>query len=291
MTRPTCIKQPGPIAHERIVAVASHGRAFKLTLPAGQRLVDAVATGFAAQGFVSGTVDLSGVALGPFAYVMPALSKTGEHAAFYSDTFRPAGVSRIKHGAMTFGRRDGAPFFHAHALWTESNDQFCGGHILPDETVVAEPVTVSAYGIIDATFAGNHDAETNFKLFGPVPHRVSGGAAHWTLAHAIRLRPNQDLTGALEAFCARNNITRASIHGGVGSTIGAAFADGRVVENFATEVYIQRGLIEPGADGHPVAQIDVGLVDYTGATAEGRLARGQNPVLMTFELIIEFLGQ
>jgi predicted DNA-binding protein with PD1-like motif len=287
MIRPTYVKQPGPVAEQRIVAVATHGRSFSLTLAAGQRLVDTIAAGFATHGFVSGTIDLSGLALGPFAYVTPALSKTGENAAFYSDTFRPAGISRIKHGALTIGRRDGVPFFHAHALWTEPDGKFSGGHIMPDETVVAEPLTVSAYGIIDAAFEGNLDPETNFKLFGPVPHRVSGGAADWTLAHAIRFRPNQDFTGALEAFCVAKKVTRALIHGGVGSTIGAAFTDGRIVANFATEVYIQRGVIEPGADGRPEARLDVGLVDYTGATAEGRLARGKNPVLMTFELIIE----
>jgi hypothetical protein len=33
--------------------------------------------------------------------------------------------------------------------------------------------------------------------------------------------------------------------------------------------------------------VDVGLVAHTGEIAEGRLARGQNPVLITFELVIE----
>ena len=33
--------------------------------------------------------------------------ETGEHAAFYSDIFRPAGVTRLGMGAMTFGQRDG----------------------------------------------------------------------------------------------------------------------------------------------------------------------------------------
>ena len=64
---------------------------------------------------------MRGGALGPFAYVMPALSKTGANAAFYSDTFRPSGVTRLKLGAMTLGERDGAPFFHCHGLWTEAD--------------------------------------------------------------------------------------------------------------------------------------------------------------------------
>jgi predicted DNA-binding protein with PD1-like motif len=290
MTRPTHIKQPGRVAEQRLVAVATHGRTFKLTLAAGQRLVDTVAAAFATQGFVSGAVDISGLALGPFAYVMPALSRTGENAAFYSDTFRPPGITSVKHGAMTFGRRDGAAFFHAHALWIEADGKFTGGHIMPDGTVVAEGTDLAAFGIADAVFEANHDPETNFKLFGPKDVQATAVMPVGARAYAVRLRPNQDFTLTLEGFCDAHNITHARIHGGVGSTIGAAFEDGRTVENFATEVYIQRGVIEPGADGRPKAQIDVGLIDYTGATAEGRLSRGQNPVLMTFELILEDVG-
>ena len=44
-----------------------------------------------------------------------------------------------------------------------------------------------------------------------------------------------------------------------------------------------------GLDGAPRAEVDVGLVAYTGEIAEGRLARGQNPVLITFELVLEVL--
>jgi predicted DNA-binding protein with PD1-like motif len=291
MSRPAYIKQPGPVADGRIVAVATRGLTLTLRLEQGQRLIDAVATEFAAHGFSSGTVDISGVALGPFAYVMPALSTTGENAPFYSDVSRPAGITRVKHGAMTFGRRDGGAFFHTHALWTEADGKFSGGHFMPDETVVAESSTVRAFGAADATFEGHHDPETNFKLFGPSATRSSAAGQLRSLGYAIRLRPNQDLTGALETFCVTNKIVHANVHGGVGSTIGAAFVDGRIVENFATEVYIRQGTVEPGVDGQPVAQIDVGLVDYTGATAEGRLARGQNPVLMTFELVLEVIGK
>jgi predicted DNA-binding protein with PD1-like motif len=291
MSRPAYIKQPGPVAGPRIVAVATRGHAVTLRFEPGRRLVDAVAAAFSAHGFASGTVNVSGLSLGPFAYVMPALSTTGENAAFYSDVFQPKGITRVKHGAMTFGRRDGKPFFHTHALWTEADGKVSGGHIMPDETVLAEGTEVAAFGMADAVFEGNHDPETNFKLFGPMDVQSSALGRVRARAYAVRLRPNQDFTGTLEAFCEDHKITRARIHGGVGSTIGAAFDDGRIVNNFATEVYIQRGVIEPGADGHPVAQIDVGLIDYTGATAEGRLTRGLNPVLMTFELVIEVVPE
>jgi len=106
-------------------------------------------------------------------------------------------------------------------------------------------------------------------------------------AFALRLRPNQDFAVALETFCRQHGILRARIHGGVGSTIGAHFTDGRTVVPFATELAIKAGTIAPGADGTLQAELDIALVDYLGGIAEGRLMRGDNPVLMTMELVLE----
>jgi predicted DNA-binding protein with PD1-like motif len=282
------IAQPGPPASERIQWVEARGRAFSFTLEAGLPLLEAVRRGFAAEGFAGGTLTLGAGALGPFAYVMPALSKTGENAAFYSDTFRPAGVSRLTMGAMTLGRRDGAPFFHCHALWREADGRRQGGHILPEETVVAEPFEVDAFGLDGAMFTAETDPETNFKLFGPLP-AAPGAARTISRAFALRLRPNQDFAGALETFCRQRGVLRARLHGGVGSTIGACFSDGRSVVPFATELLVRAGAVEPGAGRTLEATLDVALVDYLGGLAEGRLVRGDNPVLMTMELVLEAL--
>jgi predicted DNA-binding protein with PD1-like motif len=267
------IHQPGPPVPARIQWVEARGRAFSFTLEAGLPLLEAARRGFAAEGFAGGVLTIKRGTLGPFAYVMPALSRTGENAAFYSETFRPAGVTRLKMGAMTLGRRDGAPFFHCHALWSEADGRAGGGHILPEETVVGESFEVEAFGVDGAVFTAEPDPETNFKLFGPVPS-AAARAETSSRAFALRLRPNQDFAGALEGFCQARGIARAKIHGGVGSTIGARFT---------------HGLIAPGARGAPEAVLDIALVDYTGALAEGRLVRGDNPVLMTMELVIEVL--
>ncbi len=283
------IPQPGRPAPERIQWAEARGRAFAVTLEAGLPLLEAARRGFAAEGFAGGTLNIRGGALGPLAYVMPALSKTGENAAFYSDTFRPEGVTRLQLGAMTLGRRDGAPFFHCHALWTEADGRAGGGHILPEETIVAEPFEVEAFGLDGAAFTAEPDPETRFKLFGPVPS-VATGAATAGPAYALRLRPNQDFAGALEAFCRERMIAAAKLHGGVGSIIGARFDDGRVVEPFATEMAVRSGAIVSGEDGALQATLDVALVDYTGSIAVGRLLRGDNPVLMTMELVLEVLG-
>jgi len=282
------IEQPGPPVTERIQWVEARGRAFSFTLEAGVPLLEAARRGFAAAGFAGGVLSAKDGALGPFAYVMPALSKDGANAAFYSDIFRPDGVTRLKFAAMTLGMRDGAPFFHCHGLWTETDGYLHGGHILPEESIVAESFAVEAFGIDGAMFAAEPDPETNFKLFGPVA-RTSTNVKAESRAFALRLRPNQDFAEALETFCRDRGIARAKIRGGVGSTIGARFTDGRVVNPFATELVITSGTVAPGTGGALEAILDVALVDYTGGVGEGRLIRGDNPVLMTMELVLEAL--
>src|SRR5580704_5308024 len=282
------IVQPGPPIPERIQWVEARGRAFSATLAAGLPLLEAARRAFAAEGFAGGVLNFRSGALGPFAYVMPALSRTGENAAFYSDTFRPDGVTRLKIGAMTLGRRDGEPFFHCHGLWTEAGGRTNGGHVLPEETIIAEPFEVEAFGLDGAMFTAEPDPETNFKLFGPVA-TLSASPRTTSRAFALRLRPNQDFAEALETFCRAHGIFRARLHGGVGSTIGACFSDGRSVLPFATELAVRSGSIASGANGTLEAALDVALVDYLGGLAEGRLARGDNPVLMTMELVLEVL--
>lgn len=281
------VGQPGAVAAERIQWVDTRGRAFSFALETDLPLLEAIRRGFAAEGFASGTVSIEGGALGPLAYVMPALPKTSEHAAFYSDTFRPAGITRLTTATMTFGRRDGAPFFHCHGFWSEAGGLAAGGHIIPEETVVAEPVRVNAYGLDGAAFIAEQDAETNFKLFGPVACKPSG-IAGTRRAFALRLRPNQDFAGALESFCRDHGIVRARLHGGVGSIIGACFTDGRVVEPFATEMALRQGRIEL-REGRLEAILDIALVDNHGDIACGLLRRGDNPVLMTMEIVLEVI--
>jgi predicted DNA-binding protein with PD1-like motif len=283
------IKQPGRPAPERIQWAEARGRAFSFMLEAGLPLLEAARRGFAAEGFAGGTLNIGGGTLAPFAYVMPALSRTDENAAFYSDTFRPAGITRLRTGAMTLGQRDGAAFFHCHALWTQGDGRASGGHILPEETVVAEAFAVDAFGIDGAVFTAEPDPETNFKLFGPVPSAATG-AKTTGRAYALRLRPNQDFAGALERFCREQGVASAKLHGGVGSIIGARFSDGRSVEPFATEMAVRSGAIVSDASGALQATLDVALVDYLGGLSVGRLIRGDNPVLMTMELVLEVLG-
>lgn len=285
MTRPDRILQPGPIAPDRIVSAAGWGHRFSFEAQPGRLLLEEVNAGFRAAGFSSGVAVFSRLGLGPFGYVMPSTSPSPRNAAFYSAPYRPAGISRTICGSLTFGLRDDVPYFHAHALWQEADGRSAGGHILPEETIVAEPGTVHAIGLDGAGFVAAQDNEINFKVFGPVPApRLTGADGQRCLA--VRLRPNQDYASAIESLCRDHDIRNARVVGGVGSIIGAAFADGHTVEAFVTEIFLKSGSVSADASGEPVASLDIGLVDMNGRVTEGRLLRGVNPVLMTIELVI-----
>ena len=281
--------QPGPSPAERLQWLETRGRRVAYRLPAGRRLLEAVAECFATSGFRSGVLNLADGALGPLAYVIPAPSKTGRNAAFYSETFRSRATSRIRAGAMTFGSREGAPFFHCHAVWTDADGHLRGGHVLPEDTVIAETILASGVGLVDASFAAEPDPETNFTLFGPISEPGLSSAAERRF-FALRLRPNQDVAYTLERFCRERGLAGAVLHGGVGSIIGARFTGGHRVDAFATEMAIRAGDIGRDSGGALAARVDVALVDLTGAVSQGCLVRGDNPILMTLEVVLEACG-
>ena len=281
---PRSIRQPGSPAAERCIAVPVSSVPIEATLPAGVFLLDALHRLLAGK-HDSACLRLSGGGLGPFAYVMPARSPDADHAAFYSETFRPPGQTRFETGAVTVGFRGGKPFFHCHGLWTEADGRRGCGHVLPDETVVAAPIQVSGAGIIGARFEAHPDEETGYSLLVPratgTPHGEGGRPAV-----ALRLAPSEDIITALEGVGARAGFARAKVVGGVGSTIGAHFIAGPPIEGYATELFVRHATIQCGGGG-TLSEFDVVIVDLHGSIGEGRLLASDNPVLITFEGLLE----
>ncbi len=279
------IAHPGQSGTQRLFAIPSGVRPITTELIAGQTLLDAIAQMGEDFDVKSGAFRLNGGVLTSFSYVMPALSKSPEHAVYFSETFYVEGQVKLESASVTFGLRDGQPWLHCHAVWIEPNGRRHGGHLLPDRVVVATPIQLTGVALENAAFTVCPDPETNFSLFTPLAtaeHSTSPNPG----AYAIRLAPNVDLCDALEAFCQVQNIKRATIFGGVGSTVGAQFQDGRIVEPFVTELLIRSGRIVRTDTGQSRAEIDISIVDYKGGLTEGRLASGANPILVTAELVI-----
>lgn len=315
------IVHPGTPDSRRIYAVPSRAHSVDAKLAVGQTLLDAVAAVIDQVGgqvsdqagaqtlnqqadqksFQGGAFSLNGGALSSFNYVMPALSRSSEHAVYFSDTFQVEGVIKLETARVTYGQRQGRPWLHCHAVWVEPNGRRHCGHLLPDQVRVAEPIHIQGVALEGAAFAVCPDTETNFSLFLPVSTNAAppvtessslklksshSSVPQTSMAFALRIAPNEDLCEAIELFCQTQGIQQAIIVGGVGSTVGASFQDGRVVEPFVTELLIQSGKITSDENGHVHAEIDVAIIDYTGGFSEGRLARGGNPVLVTAELVL-----
>lgn len=283
---PRFIRQPGPPALLRATMVPAGMVPLDLMLPAGRLLLDSLADLMAIEAIESACLTLSGGAFGPFAYVMPSAAVDAAHAAYYSNVFRPQGSSQLETAALTLGWRDGAPWFHCHARWREADGKGGCGHVLPPETRISAPIRVQGAGMAGARFEVRDDPETGFSLLMPVatgtlipPDRKA--------ALAIRLAPNQDLTAALENAGRAAGFRRAILHGGVASLIGVRFADAPEIAGYATEVLVRHGLVRCAPGAGPASEIEVAAVDYLGSIGAGRLVAGDNPVLMTFEGLLE----
>ncbi|MBW4090170.1 MAG: DUF296 domain-containing protein [Proteobacteria bacterium] len=292
--------QPGPAPAERIESLAGAGLVLDYILEPGRNLIAALAAPLVASGLRSAAIVFAGAALAPFRYVLPGPAHDGAHVAWFSAPHVPGGdparPSVVETANATFGWRDGKPFVHCHGVWVEPDGTRRGGHMLPDETFLAAAGRARAWGLAEVAITVDPDPETNFPLFHPVvapPFGPEGGPGGKVIGEggirliAARIRPNQDIGAALVALCARHGLTRAVVRGSLGSLIGAAFTDGRVVPDLATEVLVRDGRIAPGPDGALAAVLDLVVVDALGRPHEGRLRAGENPVCITFEAMLE----
>lgn len=279
------ILHPGPVAPERIHVQSTRVRHQRWTLAPGASLLQRLSEALHARGAESAVLQLAGGGFAPLGYVMPATSRTPEHAVYFSERFEADAPVRLQQACVTLGRKAGGPWLHCHARWVDAAGRPQCGHLLPDEAQIAEPIHADAWLLDGAAFEVGPDAETRFSLFWPVS-RPARHAEAGQPALALRLAPNVDVCEALAAVCREHGIRRATLRGGVGSTVGAVFADGRRVEPHITESFIERGGVDTDAQGRRQVTLDIAMVDHHGGQHRGRLAPGENPVLVTFELLL-----
>jgi hypothetical protein len=278
------IDHPGPAAAERHIAVPGTAVPIRFVLEPGLTVDEAVAAGMANAGCIGGFVEFRGGRCEPFRYVMPAASSNPRYAAWYSATLEPDGIVDVMLACAIVGVREGKTFLHCHGIWDTTEGQRMG-HMLAPLSRVAEPFEVVGVGFKDATFEAIHDAETNFTLFEPVRDTRASTAKTSARALLAKVRPNQDISLAIEEICLRHGIANATVYG-IGSLNGVRYVDGTRVDSPATEVQIREGHfgIEKGQGR---ARLALDVVGMDGVISSGEIARGDNPVCVTFELVIE----
>jgi predicted DNA-binding protein with PD1-like motif len=269
------LRQPGPTHPSRIDAFRGDLSALHFGLKSGLTLNEAIAAPLVEAGFQCGTVTFKGAGLHPFRYVMPGPADDDSHVAYFTAPRAPSGVTVIEQANATFGWADGRPFIHCHAVWTEPDGCRRGGHILPLETIVSEPADATAWCFRTVRIDACPDPETNFSLFQPSGTRAGRGLV-------ARIKPNVDVIDALETIAREHGISNAVVHGSLGSLIGARFTHGGGVDDHATEVLVREGQIVDGEGA-----LNLLVVDMQGQVHEGWLQRGENPVCITFDLVLE----
>lgn len=271
------LQQPGPAHPSRIDAFRGTPHALHFTLTPGVTLNEAITAPLIEAGFQSGTVTFKGTALNPFCHVMPGPADNESHVAYFTAPRAPSGTTRIEQANATFGWADGKPFIHCHAAWIEPDGSRRGGHILPLETFIAKPGEAVAWGFHTIRIEAKPDPETNFTLFQPSGTTTGQGLV-------ARIKPNEDIVTAIETIARTHGIKDAIVRGSLGSLIGARFIHGRQVNDLATEVLVREGYIRSGT-----AALDLLVVDMLGNVHEGWLQRGENPVCITFDIVMEDL--
>ncbi len=282
------IDHPGPAAAERFAAVAGEAMPIRFVLEPGLTVDEAVAAGMRESGCIGGFVEFRGGRCEPFRYVMPAASSDPRYVAWYSETFEPAGPVNVTRACAIVGVRDGKTFLHCHGVWDMGEGRRMG-HMLAPLSRVAEPIEVAGIGFRDATFEATPDRETNFTLFEPVQYAGKGSSTTGRQVLLAKVRPNQDVSLAIEEICIRQGVARANVYG-IGSLNGVRFVDGTRVESHATEVQIRDGHFK-SEDGHGQARLNLDVVDMDGMITSGEIVHGDNPVCITFELVIEEIGR
>ena len=270
--------QPGPVHPVQIDSFGGDLVPLRFVLRAGLSLTDALTGPLVEAGLQSATLVVKGGALNPFRYVMPGPADSPAHVAYFTAPREPIGTTRIEQANAIFGWNDGKPFLHCHATWVEPDGQRRGGHILPSDSTVCEETEVEAWGFRDIRVATAPDAETNFTLFQPSGISQPGDAVF------ARVKPNEDITGAIRSIAARHGMNNAVIRGSLGSLVGARFTDVTGVDDCATEVLVRSGSLRNG-----VVALELSAVDMAGTVHDGQMAPGDNPVCITFDLVLQHI--
>jgi len=282
---PTRIRQPGPVGPP-VHQVPTRLIEVEFALPAAVPLDLSLAKALAARNIVSGVFHLCDAPMAALDYVIPDLPQDASHVAWYSTPQNPPMPGAIVDAAITCGPGDAGMTYHCHGKFSDARGAVAMGHLLVETCRPAHPVGVTGFAFRDAAFQRRADAETGFTLFSPVARgpAVKEDAPAKDDGILLRIAPNIEISQTLIDCCRAAGWQRASVHG-LGSLIGAHFADENVLDSFATEFYFTRGLIDLTGPT-PSAALDVALVGLDGSWMEGRLDQGQNPVLITTEILL-----
>jgi predicted DNA-binding protein with PD1-like motif len=118
-------------------------------------------------------------------------------------------------------------------------------------------------------------------------------SGHYGRVVVARIKPNEDLVGALEALCTTYGMQRAVVRGVLGSLVDGRLsyraADGvreRIIKGPGVEILNVFGEVTAAASNSPT-QLNAALSGTDGAVYAGRLVRGANLAFITIEATLQ----
>ncbi len=106
----------------------------------------------------------------------------------------------------------------------------------------------------------------------------------------IRLRPNEDLVSAVESACREHGLVHAVVRSAVGSLVDAVLEAGETaleVPGPGIEILTLAGEVRPDDAGGPRADLRGTIADGKARVYGGRFRRGENPICITLELVLQ----
>ncbi|MGO2862400.1 MAG: PCC domain-containing protein [Brevibacterium sp.] len=280
----------GPRQSPRIVSVPSDNTVHEIELAEGRDLFEALTGCLDSSGTQGLMVEFRSGEFGRITYVHPAFGPDAAHPMSFTDHIDVAGPNRLRRASATVGMKDGAPFAHIHASWTEAGGQVRGGHLLPGTLVGPAGLNLRVNALADARLLSQVDPETGFSAFAPEPAQSTPAqAVDSPDAVVSRVRPGEILDEAVIAICRTAGFASAEVSASLGSTTGAVFVDGTAPWP-AVEFTHLSGAVTGANGDDPQLRLEAEVVDVDGVVHSGELAPGANPVAVTFELFVRRLG-
>lgn len=273
------IVHPGPRSAIRRPFAFCQATPADIEVPSGTPLLGFLGTWADAFGFSSAVLDLGGLGLASFDYVMPDRAVDDRHVAWYSDTRSSSGTTLVD-GVAVLGRRDGTWFAHIHAFWAGSDADHLG-HLLPHTLTTSRASKIAGHGLKGARFEARHDRETEFTLFRVAEEPGASNSLSYN-AMIATLAPFEDLhEGILELAMLLDDRDFDAY--GLGSLAGAEFHDGAPMTGLVSEI-----LLLSGAGRHKSGDVvlPVRCVDLDGNQFRGDILPNHAPTLVTCELLL-----
>ena len=106
----------------------------------------------------------------------------------------------------------------------------------------------------------------------------------------LRIRPNEDLVTAVEAAARDHGVKNAVVRSAVGSLVDAALQAGdKTIEvpGPGIEILTLSGELHSDAVGELRAELTGTIADGKAQVFGGRFRRGENPICITLELVLQ----